>query len=241
MACMRVVGISGQAMRTCWASVGKPRIRWGRHWASPEHVLSIGGQASCESWASVAKPHVRWGHRWVSPLRAGGVGGQAQVRIRASCAPVSGYRSLISGISVAVGDHHLNMVEAKSLMHQNALANADNCRVRVTCRSSIITCIKDIAEKFLEDLNKSSRFKRRQLKTFENSYFGTLYLIMQEIILSGGIVHNMIVRQAESINKDVMEFKFNGKGAIFTKREFEFVMGLKMENSLDVPPLPHSN
>ncbi|KAF3434738.1 hypothetical protein FNV43_RR21823 [Rhamnella rubrinervis] len=68
-----------------------------------------------------------------------------------------------------------------------------------------------------------------------------LYLRMQKIILSGGIVHNMLVRQADSISKDVMEFNFNGKGAIFTKREFGFIMGLKMENSVDVPSPPQSN
>ncbi|KAF3442963.1 hypothetical protein FNV43_RR16881 [Rhamnella rubrinervis] len=103
------------------------------------------------------------------------------------------------------------IAEGKSLMYPNALANADNCRVRVTYSSSLITCIKDIFEKFLEDLDKPSRFKRRQLKKFENSYFGTLYLRMQKIILSAGIVHNMHVRQANSISEDVMEFNFNGK------------------------------
>ncbi|KAF3445901.1 hypothetical protein FNV43_RR11078 [Rhamnella rubrinervis] len=63
------------------------------------------------------------------------------------------------------------MAETKSLMYPNALTNADNCRVCVTCRSSFITCIKDILEKFLEDLDKPSRFNRRQLKKFENSCF----------------------------------------------------------------------
>ncbi|KAF3433414.1 hypothetical protein FNV43_RR24516 [Rhamnella rubrinervis] len=63
----------------------------------------------------------------------------------------------------------------------------------------------------------------------------------KEIILSGGIVHNMLVRQTDSISEDVMEFNFNGKGTIFTKREFGFITGLKMENSVDVPPLPQSN
>ncbi|KAF3438482.1 hypothetical protein FNV43_RR21244 [Rhamnella rubrinervis] len=68
-----------------------------------------------------------------------------------------------------------------------------------------------------------------------------LYLRMQEIILSAGIVHNMLVRQANSICEDVMEFNFNGKGAIFTKAEFGFITGLKMENSVNVPPPPQSN
>ncbi|KAF3438743.1 hypothetical protein FNV43_RR21507 [Rhamnella rubrinervis] len=51
----------------------------------------------------------------------------------------------------------------------------------------------------------------------------------------------MLVRQADSIREDVMEFNFNGKGAIFTKREFGFIIGLKMKNSVNVPPPPQSN
>ncbi|KAF3436844.1 hypothetical protein FNV43_RR19597 [Rhamnella rubrinervis] len=94
------------------------------------------------------------------------------------------------------------MAEAKPLMYPNALANADNYRVRVTCRSSLITCIKDILEKFLNDPDKPFRFKKRQLKKFENNYFGTLYLRMQEIIMSATIVHNMLVRQADNIRED---------------------------------------
>ncbi|KAF3457328.1 hypothetical protein FNV43_RR01985 [Rhamnella rubrinervis] len=133
------------------------------------------------------------------------------------------------------------MAEAKLLMYPNALVNIDNGRVRVTSRSSIMSCIKDIIEIFLEDPDKPSRFKRRQLKMFEDSCFGTLYLGMHEVISSGGIVHDMIVRQADSISDDVIEFNFNGKGKMFTKRKFGFITGLKMENSLDVPPPPHSN
>ncbi|KAF3434508.1 hypothetical protein FNV43_RR21593 [Rhamnella rubrinervis] len=94
------------------------------------------------------------------------------------------------------------MAEAKSLMYPNALANIENCRICVTCRSSLITCIKDILEKFLEDPDKLSRFKRRQLKKFENSCFGTHYLRMQEIILSVSIVHNMLRSKLE--DKDDM-------------------------------------
>ncbi|KAF3448107.1 hypothetical protein FNV43_RR08817 [Rhamnella rubrinervis] len=38
-----------------------------------------------------------------------------------------------------------------------------------------------------------------------------------------------------------MEFNFNGKGAIFTWKEFGLITGLKMEHSLDVTPPPSSN
>ncbi|KAF3436833.1 hypothetical protein FNV43_RR19586 [Rhamnella rubrinervis] len=64
---------------------------------------------------------------------------------------------------------------------------------------------------------------------------------MHKLILSGGIVHNIIVRQVDSISEDVMKFNFNGKGTIFTRKEFGFITELKMENSLDVPPSLHSN
>ncbi|KAF3449840.1 hypothetical protein FNV43_RR05919 [Rhamnella rubrinervis] len=50
----------------------------------------------------------------------------------------------------------------------------------------------------------------------------------------------MIVRQPGNISEDVVEFSFNGKEAIFIKREFGFITGLKMKNSPDGPP-PHSN
>ncbi|KAF3432485.1 hypothetical protein FNV43_RR27225 [Rhamnella rubrinervis] len=51
----------------------------------------------------------------------------------------------------------------------------------------------------------------------------------------------MITRQTESINEDVMEFNFNGNGAIFTRQEFGIIFGLKMENTLDVLPPPYSD
>ncbi|KAF3441167.1 hypothetical protein FNV43_RR15078 [Rhamnella rubrinervis] len=80
-------------------------------------------------------------------------------------------RRLDTGTTGRCIDPVLKMAKAKSLMYTNTLANVDNCRIRVTCRSSLITCIKDILEKFLEDPNKPSRFKRRQLNKFKSSCF----------------------------------------------------------------------
>ena len=56
---------------------------------------------------------------------------------------------------------------------------------------------------------------------------------MNNIVLCGGIVHNMLIRQVESINDNVIEFNFNGKEAIFTKKEFGIVIGLKIDNTLE--------
>ena len=51
----------------------------------------------------------------------------------------------------------------------------------------------------------------RLRKEIIRSYFGILYNKMKNIVLSGGIVHNMLIRQVESMNNNVMEFNFNGK------------------------------
>ena len=50
--------------------------------------------------------------------------------------------------------------------------------------------------------------------------------------------HNMLVRQVESMSENVMEFNFNGKGAIFTIKEFGIIIGLRIDNALDAPPPP---
>ncbi|KAF3443133.1 hypothetical protein FNV43_RR17054 [Rhamnella rubrinervis] len=68
----------------------------------------------------------------------------------------------------------------------------------------------------VQNPEKPSKLKERQLKKFKKSCFGTLILRIQELGLSDGIIHDMIGRQADSLNNDVMEFNFNGKGAIFT-------------------------
>ena len=70
--------------------------------------------------------------------------------------------------------------------------------------------------------------------------FGTLYKKMKNIVLSVGIVHNMLIRQVESMNDNVMEFNFNDKGAIFTKKEFDIITGLKIDNTFDASPHPQS-
>ncbi|KAF3455632.1 hypothetical protein FNV43_RR00269 [Rhamnella rubrinervis] len=64
---------------------------------------------------------------------------------------------------------------------------------------------------------------------------------MHNIVLNAGIIHNMIARQAESLNEGAMEFNFNGNGAIFIRKEFGIITGLKMENTLDLQPPPYSD
>ncbi|KAF3447307.1 hypothetical protein FNV43_RR12491 [Rhamnella rubrinervis] len=64
---------------------------------------------------------------------------------------------------------------------------------------------------------------------------------MKDLVFCGGIVHNLIVRQAESLCQNVMEFNFNGKGATFTEKEFGVITGLNMDASFDTLPPPTSN
>ncbi|KAF3454065.1 hypothetical protein FNV43_RR04512 [Rhamnella rubrinervis] len=64
---------------------------------------------------------------------------------------------------------------------------------------------------------------------------------MRELVLSGGIIHNIIARQADSLSTDIMEFNFNDKGAIFTWKEFGLIIELKVKHSLDANPPPSSN
>lgn len=54
---------------------------------------------------------------------------------------------------------------------------------------------------------------------FENSCFGNFFQRMYNIVLSGGIIDNIIIRQMESMNKNIIEFNFNCKGVIFSKKK----------------------
>ncbi|KAF3455786.1 hypothetical protein FNV43_RR00428 [Rhamnella rubrinervis] len=132
------------------------------------------------------------------------------------------------------------MAEAKLLKYTNALMVKDS-RAHVASKSTIIQCIQDIDRKFVQDPDHPSRIKARQRKNFEESCFGTLFLRMHNIVLNAGIIHNMIARQVESLNEGAMEFNFNGNGAIFTRKEFGIITGLKMENTLDIQPPPYSD
>ncbi|KAF3449118.1 hypothetical protein FNV43_RR09842 [Rhamnella rubrinervis] len=132
------------------------------------------------------------------------------------------------------------MAEAKPLKYTNALMVKDS-RAHVASKSTIIQCIHDIDRKFVQDPDHPSRIKARQRKKFEESCFGTLFLRMHNIVLNAGIIHNMIARQAESLNEGAMEFNFNGNGAIFTRKEFGIITSLKMENTLDIQPPPYSD
>ena len=38
------------------------------------------------------------------------------------------------------------------------------------------------------------------------------------------------------MSENVMEFNFNGKGAIFTIKEFGIITGLRIDHALDVAP-----
>ncbi|KAF3442928.1 hypothetical protein FNV43_RR16846 [Rhamnella rubrinervis] len=43
------------------------------------------------------------------------------------------------------------------------------------------------------------------------------------------------------MNEDNIKFNFNGNGVIFTRKEFGIIIGLKMKNTLDIPPPPYFN
>ena len=105
------------------------------------------------------------------------------------------------------------MEQVKSLLYPNGVQD----KVRVFAKSNINRCIFDIKCTFAENnLEKPSEFRKKNLKKFSRSCFGALYKKMSNIVICGGIVHNMLVRQVESMSENVMEFNFNGKGAIFT-------------------------
>ncbi|KAF3436915.1 hypothetical protein FNV43_RR19668 [Rhamnella rubrinervis] len=106
------------------------RVYGGSQLANPVHMLGIGG-----------KPHVRTGHWWEAP------------RTRPPKCPAPMGKPLVRA---GPRQSRRKMTEAKSLMYPNAIADVDYCRVCVTSRSLIITYIKDILEKFLEDPDKPS-------------------------------------------------------------------------------------
>ncbi|KAF3453787.1 hypothetical protein FNV43_RR04228 [Rhamnella rubrinervis] len=133
------------------------------------------------------------------------------------------------------------MAEAKPLKYPDAFILEKGNRIRITSKSIIWKCILDIQSKYKQNPEKPSKLKERQLKKFKKSCFGTLFLRMRELVLSIGIIHNMIARQADSLNTEVMEFNFNDKGAIFTWKEFGLITRLKMKHSLDAIPPPSSN
>ena len=100
------------------------------------------------------------------------------------------------------------MEQVKPLLYPNAVRD----KVRVSVKSNINRCIFDIKYKFAENnFEKPSEVRKKNLKKFSRSCFGALYKNMSNIVLCGGIVHNMVVRQVESMSENVMEFNFNGK------------------------------
>ena len=127
------------------------------------------------------------------------------------------------------------MEQVKPLLYPNAVRD----KVRVSVKSNINRCIYDIKCKFAENnLEKPSEVRKKNLKKFNRSCFGTLYKKMSNVVLCGGLVHNLLIRQVESMSEQVMEFNFNGKGAIFTIKEFGIITGLRIDNALDAPPPP---
>ncbi|KAF3432501.1 hypothetical protein FNV43_RR27241 [Rhamnella rubrinervis] len=133
------------------------------------------------------------------------------------------------------------MAEAKPLKYPDVFILEKGNQIRITSKSTIWQCILDIQSKHNQNLEKPSKLKESQLKKFKKSCFGTLFLRIRELVLSGRIIHNMFARQADSLNTKVMEFNFNDKSAIFTWKEFGLITGLKMKHSLDVTPPPSSN
>lgn len=78
----------------------------------------------------------------------------------------------------------------------------------------MVKCINEICEQSIQKLER----KKKQLKKFEDSCFGTLFQRMHNIVLRWDIVHNIIIRQVDSMNENVTKFKFKGKRAILPKR-----------------------
>ena len=85
------------------------------------------------------------------------------------------------------------MTQTKSLFYPNSTQK----RVQVSSKSNIIKCIFEIQWKFAEE-NKENpcEIKKINYKKFMKSCFGTLYKKMKNIVLSGSIVHNMLIRQS---------------------------------------------
>ncbi|KAF3449528.1 hypothetical protein FNV43_RR10257 [Rhamnella rubrinervis] len=103
------------------------------------------------------------------------------------------------------------MAEAKPLKYPGALILEKGNRIRIISKSTIWQCILDIQSKYKQNPEKPSKLKESQLKKFKKSCFGTLFLRMRELVLSSGIIHNMVARQADSLNTEVMKFNFNDK------------------------------
>ena len=100
------------------------------------------------------------------------------------------------------------MEQVKPLLYPNAVRD----KVQVSAKSNINRRIFYIKCKFAENnLEKPSEVRKKNLKKFSRSCFGTLYKKMSNIVLCGGLIHNMLVRQVESMSEHVMEFNFNGK------------------------------
>ena len=127
------------------------------------------------------------------------------------------------------------MAQAKPLKYPNATRES----VWVSSKSNISKCIEEIQGKFAKQ-NKDNPclIKKRNHRKFVKSCFDTLYKWIKNIVLSGCIIHNMLITQVESVNENVMEFNFNGKEPIFTKKKFD-ITGLKIDTSFDAPPPPH--
>ena len=83
------------------------------------------------------------------------------------------------------------MEQVKPLKYPDATRQ----RIRVSSKANISKCIMKIQGKFAEE-NKEypCLIKKRNRVKFVKSCSDTLYKLMKNIVLSGGIVHNMLIR-----------------------------------------------
>ncbi|KAF3433366.1 hypothetical protein FNV43_RR24468 [Rhamnella rubrinervis] len=128
------------------------------------------------------------------------------------------------------------MVNAKPLMY----LNVEHSPVKVSSKAALQRCIEEVKAKFAKNPKKPSKRKRNLEKKLSRSCFGSFITRLRNVMFSSAIVHHMILRQAVNHNPDVMEFNFNGCGAIFTIKEFDIITGLNIKD-IDVPSPPKSD
>ena len=94
---------------------------------------------------------------------------------------------------------------------------------KVTSKGALIRCVMEVRSKFVftngesEVEKKRDKKLERQLKKLKHSCFGILFQRLGSITFSSGLIHHILLRQALNDDPNVMEFNFNGQGAVFTK------------------------
>ena len=82
---------------------------------------------------------------------------------------------------------------------------------------------KSTLTKTIDDIK--NKLRDHQLIKFRNSCFGH-FLDLDELMFSGQIVNHMLYKQCICDDEKIMEFKFGGSGARFTRQEFGLISGL---------------